>query len=463
MMKATNLPSCPAFGLLLALALLAPAFGQAQPSFAKTMQFWNNPEFVNKFMASYGVKSEVEPKIDADEKELFDELIPQIQADPKQAIVMLTEAITAETSAALEFTLANLYVQASDYPKAVAQYRAAIKKFPDFQRAHMNLGVVLIQLNQHAEAQKELVRTLELGGEDGNIYGLIGYCHLIGERYLSAEAAYRKASLFSPDKLDWKLGIAQCQLQQQKYGECMTLFGELIQVDPDNADYWLHQANAYLGLAESNKAATNYEVVRRMGKADAKVLNQLGDNYINSGTYDLAFTAYTDAAVVDKVKEIAPPIRAADILISVGEFDRGNSLIDQIRSIHKNKFKEVDRLKILQLEARVQLAKGEEAKAIKTLQQIVDKDPLDGESLLLLAEYHGRNNEAEKAELFFQRAEQLNNFEVRAKVAHAQFLVHSGQYAKAVPLLKSAQAKRPRESVQRYLDQVVKLSRLAKG
>ena len=144
MMKATNLPSCPAFGLLLALALLAPAFGQAQPSFAKTMQFWNNPEFVNKFMASYGVKSEVEPKIDADEKELFDELIPQIQADPKQAIVMLTEAITAETSAALEFTLANLYVQASDYPKAVAQYRAAIKKFPDFQRAHMNLGVVLI-------------------------------------------------------------------------------------------------------------------------------------------------------------------------------------------------------------------------------------------------------------------------------------------------------------------------------
>ncbi len=457
-MKTTNLPLCLAFGLL-----LSPASGQAQPSFAKTMQFWKDPEFVNKFMASYGVKSDVEPKINADEKELFDELIPQIKDDPKHAIVMLAEAITSETSAALEFTLANLYVQASDYPKAVAQYRAAIKKFPDFQRAHMNLGVVLIQLDQHAEAQKELVRTLELGGEDGNIYGLIGYCHLVGERYLSAEAAYRKASLFSPDKLDWKLGIAQCQLQQQKYGECLTLFGELIQRDPDNADYWLHQANAYLGLAESNKAATNYEVVRRMGKADATVLNQLGDIYMNSGTYDLAFTAYTDAAAVDKLKEIAPPIRAADILISVGEFDRGNSLITQIRAIHKNKFKEGDRLKILQLEARVQLAKGEEAKAIKTLQQIVDKDPLDGESLLLLADYHGRNDEAEKAELFFQRAEQLNDFEVRAKITHAQFLVHRGQYAKAVPLLKSAQAKRPRDSVQRYLEQVVKLSRLAKG
>ena len=94
---------------------------------------------------------------------------------------MLIEAITPESSAALDFTLANLYVQANDYPKAVAQYRQAIRKFPDFQRAQMNLGVVLIQLNQHVEAQKELVRTLELGGENGNIYGLIGYCHLMGE------------------------------------------------------------------------------------------------------------------------------------------------------------------------------------------------------------------------------------------------------------------------------------------
>ena len=35
-------------------------------------------------------------------------------------------------------------------------------------------------------------------------------------------------------------------------------------------------------------------------------------------------------------------------------------------------------------------------------------------------------------------------------------------YEKAVPLLKSAQVKRPRDSVQRYLNQVVKLARLAK-
>ena len=449
-----------ALGFMAALGLLLPALGQAQPSFAKTLQFWNNKGFIDRFMATYGVKSEVEPKISADENDLFKELIPLIQSNPNQAIVKLTEAITPESSAALEFTLGNLYVQSNNYPQAVVQYRAAIKKFPDFQRAHMNLGVVLIQFDQHAEAQKELSRTLELGGEDGNIYGLIGYCHLIAEKYLSAEAAYRKALLFSPDKNDWKLGLAHCQLQQHKYGESVTLFGEMIQKDPDNADYWLHQANGYLGLAESDKAATNYEIVRRMGKADSKVLNLLGDIYVNQGTYKLAYDAYREAVTLDKAKETAPPIRAVDILISVGEFDYASGLLGNIRDVRENEFGEDDRLKVLQLEARLLLATGEEDRAIKTLEQIVEKDPLDGKSLLLLADYYGRNDMAEEADLFFQRAEQIDDFEVRAKVAHAQFLVSRSAYAKAVPLLKFAQSKRPRDRVQRYLNQVEKLARL---
>ena len=87
---------------------------------------------------------------------------------------MLISKIEAESSAALDFTLGNLYAQADNNSKAVIQYRAAIDKFPDFQRAHINLGVVLIQLGQNSDALSELLRALELGAEDGNIYGLIG-------------------------------------------------------------------------------------------------------------------------------------------------------------------------------------------------------------------------------------------------------------------------------------------------
>ena len=103
---------------------------------------------------------------------------------------------------------------------------------------------------------------------------------------------------------------------------------------------------------------------------------------------------------------------------------------------------------------------GEEVGAVSRLEEIVEKDPLDGESILLLADYYGRNEKAEKAELFYQRAEQIDLFEVRAKISHAQFHVARNNYNKALPLLRDAQAKRPRENVQQYLNQVEKLAKL---
>ena len=130
--------------LLFVIGFFIQSFGQSQPSFLETQQFWQSEEFINKFMATYGVKSEVEPKINAEEKKLFNDLIPVIQQDPDMAISILQGRINAQSSAALEFTLGNLYAQTSNNLKAVNQYRAAIKKFPDFQRAHMNLGICLL-------------------------------------------------------------------------------------------------------------------------------------------------------------------------------------------------------------------------------------------------------------------------------------------------------------------------------
>ena len=105
--------------LLFVIGLIAPSYGLAQPSFSKTMQFWNSQEFIDKFMASYGVKSEVEPKISTEEKQLFDKLILEVKQSPERAILTLSGKISSESSAALDFTLGNLYAQANDYPKAV--------------------------------------------------------------------------------------------------------------------------------------------------------------------------------------------------------------------------------------------------------------------------------------------------------------------------------------------------------
>ena len=128
---------------------------------------------------------------------------------------------------------------------------------------------------------------MELGEVDGRAFGLLGYGYLTEERYYPAEAAYRQAILMQPENKDWKVGLAQCLLQTQRYADAIALFDTLIKDDPNNADYWLLQGNAYIGNEDALAAAKNLEIVRRMGKAELSTLTLLGDIYMNNEAPEL--------------------------------------------------------------------------------------------------------------------------------------------------------------------------------
>ncbi|MFN9334497.1 MAG: tetratricopeptide repeat protein, partial [Planctomycetota bacterium] len=96
----------------------------------------------------------------------------------------------------------------------------------------------------------------------------------------------------------------------------------------------------------------------------------------------------------------------------------------------------------------------------RILEQTVALDPLDGEALILLGQYHARNGKPDLAILQYERAAGVPAFEADAKLRHAQLLVGQARYAEALPLLRRAQQVKPRDNVQQFLDQV---ERVAQG
>ena len=107
----------------------------------------------------------------------------------------------------------------------------------------------------------------------------------------------------------------------------------------------------------------------------------------------------------------------------------------------------------------VAMANGAGDKAIETLEQIISRNPLDGEALLLAGDYYARNGQPEKAEFRYDTAAKLQGFEAEAFLKQAQLLVKSSRYAQAVEVLKKAQKINPRDNVQRYLEKVEQLAR----
>lgn len=416
--------------------------------------------FERRFAESYAAETDIEPKLLEPERKGMLEVLKLIQADKMaEAAAMLQKMRTDASSAVIDFTLANIAFQKEDFSAAIEEYNRAVQKFPKFRRAWRNLALIHVRSGDLGKALPALTKVVELGGADSTTYGLMGFAYSNLDKPIAAESAYRMAILLDPATRDWKLGLAKSFFKQKRFADAAALTGELIKETPDAADLWLLQANAFVGLGQSMKAAQNYEIVDRLGKTTVDSLNMLGDIYVNEGLYDMAVSCYARAMAKTPRGPASRPIRAAKVLVGRGSSADADVLIGQIEKTYGPELTEGERKEVLKMRARMAVARGAGEDEARILEEIVSLDPLDGEALILLGQYHGRTGDAAKAIFLYERAAKLEKFEADAKVRHAQLLVGQGKYAEALPLLRSAQQVKPRENIQQYLEQVERVAR----
>ncbi len=468
-----KLTKCLTWLACLALSATALAAPKAEKTSAAPVTFaplpaehelaavWNDPDFTKRMLGSYGFASDVEPRLTPEEQAVYrDKIVPLLREDQKKALAELTSLAKPGASAVFDFTLGNIYFQAEDLTNAVKHFEAALAKFPDYRRAHKNLGFALVRDGKYPAAVKPLTRTIALGGADGKVFGLLGFSYMTLGRNVSAEAAYRQALVFEPENLEFKLGLVKCSIATANYDYALALLDELIKEYPERDNLWTLQANIYIQREQPAKAAVSLEMLRRAGKAAAPSLYLLGDLYMAQESPDLALDAYLAALAKDNGQNPAKALRAAGILVSRGAWTEAGQMFAQIRQ-STTALAPADELKLLKLESKAAMANGSGEQAIATLEQIIAKDPLDGEALMLAGDYYAKNGQKEKAELRYQTAGSIQGFEAEAFVKHAQLLVQSQKYAQASELLKKAQKVKPRDNVERYLDKVEQLARNA--
>jgi len=429
------------------------------PKKVQDLSIWDEEKFQQQFMASYGVNADIEPSLTAVEYEQMQKVLDAMSDDDNmdKAVKLLLKNCGESTSATFEFTLANLYFQQDQLDKALEYYAMAIEQFPNFRRAYKNAGLIHVRNGEFDKALPYLTKTIELGGHTSIAYGLLGFAYASAENHLCAESAYRMAILLDPETLDWQLGLARSLFKQQKYGDAVSLCDTLIAKQPDNADFWLLQANAYLGLKQPMRAAENYEYVNTIGKATVDSMTMLGDIYVNESRWDMAADAYLRSYELDNGNDPSKPLRAAKILASRGALNESKRMLNRVAG-HKSALDESNLKELLKLQARVAVAEGAGEEVVKILEQVVEVDPLDGEALILLAQHYGRNV-PEKAIFYYERAEGIEKYEAEAKLYHGQLLVGQARYQDALPLLRRAYELRPREDIADYLKQVERIAK----
>lgn len=482
---------------LLALSMLAlagvapaqaPAAARESPAAGAVERVWQDPRFQREFLGTYGTDAEVEPGFSEAEKERMREILPLLEANRLAEAAEALETLIAppadpagdegekrrrrrsradgDAAAALEevgpavhFTLGNVYMQLERLDEARAQYEIAIEKFSSFRRAHRNLGAIHARQNRADEAIRHLTRVIELGGADGATFGLLGFAYFASGQHVAAESAYRQAMLLQPEVDQWKLGLAHSVLEQGKYGETASLTDELLAKEPANRDFWLLQANAYIGMGQPLEAAKNYEFVMRLGgDIPLATMYTLGDVYVNQELWELAARSYARAIEQHPDQPVDEPLRRIEALATRGASEEARTLMNVVRERFGAQLVDEQRKKLLKLESRMAVAEGDGGAAVGVLEEIVALDPLDGEALILLGQ-HWADEDPDRAEMYYERAENIEGHRAAALVRHAQLLVEQSRFGEAVPLLEQAQQIEPRDDVARYLEQVERVAR----
>ena len=133
-------------------------------------------------------KEREEPTVTKEEAALLEEVIEIAQKDPAKAIELLTEKITHQSSAALDFALGSLKLQQGKVKEAEKSYRSALRKMPSFTRARAHLARSLIMQEKLAEATQLLQSALLEGKPTLQTLTLLGYAFLLqGQPVLSRE------------------------------------------------------------------------------------------------------------------------------------------------------------------------------------------------------------------------------------------------------------------------------------
>jgi tetratricopeptide (TPR) repeat protein len=427
----------------------SPEFGEEEH------RYWNSPAFRRALSESYVAETEVEPPVTADERLRLERIFALMAEDRiDQALERLAAETGPATSAVFDFTRGGLLFQREELDAAAVSLERAVEKYPKYRRAWRTLGLVRARTGEHAAAAAALTKVIEGGGGDGYTYGALGLAYLGLGNFLSAESAFRMAALLDAETVDWQLGLAQALFQQERFPEASAVAGSLIERYPERADFWLLQAQAFLNLEQPLRAAQNFEMVDRLGRATPESLFALGDIYLVERLADQSLLAYTKAVDLAPGENLARAVRSARQLGTYGAPAESALLAAHVEQVAGDNLPEEQRLELLHLRARLALGAGDGAEEARLLTEIVAHDPLDGEALILLGQHSARTGDLEQAIHYFERAASLEQFEVDANVRHAQALVAAGRYADAVPLLTRAQSLRPTDHVQRYLEGV---------
>lgn len=435
------------FGLFSGI-MISPA--NAAPKLPLDPEFWQNPAFVRAFNGSYLPNSEIEPSMTSEDRAALVEIQNSIKNGKREdALNALKSNARLSDSAPLLHNLGNLHFELGNLEQAKANFTAAIDIFPAFRRAHRNLAFTYYRLDEPTLAEQHLLRAIELGTQDANSFGLLGYLRLDKNRPAAALRAYENATMLAPDAIEWRTGTAQALLQLERFDEAATLLNELLDEFPSHLGLIRLQANLHLTLGADTEAASSLETLHHLGQLDSEQLLLLGQIHLRQQRLERASEQLNQAFAQLAPPLINPAINTLNQVLKQKHPKLAAALLQQFNQ-NQLPLTEKQNSQHQLITGLIEIENGKTQQGITRLETLTKSDPFNGQALIALAEQYAEG-EPDKALMTLQQATAVENTHFEALVKASQIQVKLKRYQAAAESLEAALKIRYDPDLEEYL------------
>lgn len=238
-----------------------------------------------------------------------------------------------------------------------------------------------------------------------NISGL-GLCYLFTKDYFSAESIFRDGMVSFDDNLNFKKGLLQCLLLQERYREAVSLVESLLIGQPFDKELLSLAGQIYRQIGDYDKAWENFKLLHLQGKTPKKDLESLIDIALMK---KLTAVAEKFADEIIERKEVIAKERITNLVILFLQDNQTDKAEKWINIASKQG--KTEKLTLYLAEA---LRDKEPTRSLSLLNSIKDLSEMDGRYYLVLGELTLKSGDMKKAAAQFKEAATFEEYRASA-------------------------------------------------
>ena len=211
--------------------------------------------------------------------------------------------------------------------EAVAWLREAVALQPGLAAAQANLGLLLVALRRHADAEPHLSAAVALMPADAALRNALGVAQEALQRYADAEATYRGALEADPGLAEAHANLGNCLRRLGRMYEAEAHLVRAIELKPDYPVAHFNLGVLLQDREEFDRAIAEYRHALAYRPDFVEALNNLGSCLRTQGLVDEA------RAVFERILQLRPTqVEAHCNLAQYKTYRPGDPQIDQFLS-----------------------------------------------------------------------------------------------------------------------------------